>query len=406
MKTEKTITKSIARGLLSSLLIVVAPILLVRRQCALAIILAALAVLSVCLTTPLQAGEDLLQQFKSLRNAYIRDFNALPPFPESASTSNKFATEDLDGPIRSSQMMAVRDMQESRFFAQYAGRVRSLLSRDTELAPYAEKTARIYIQASNLSKRTADLQSQMLPISRALKTMFPRVDRTNPNDINAWNNLVGQRNSLDSQAVVLSHQSTALLEQATANNDDIQNRLQKRQSRGQADGLANSDSTTSDHFGGRKANPKLVPAEKGTIGSTKPGEQLKAAALEAKNGNKSDFRKNFDEGGAKSDGSLVAAHTVSAGPLPIDLSHFSERAKKDPQIVASLNNLSKLESKRMQVDKELNQLTAQRNTAKDPGTMKELTRKVDQETKLKQANLVEITNTTQEIEKRHREIDY
>ena len=367
------------------------------------IILVALAVLSLGPTTPLQAGENLLQQFKSLR-ADTRDLDALPRVPVAPGQA---AIEDVDGPIRIYQILASVEMQESTIWARYGGRIRSLLARDAELAPYGEKSAQIYSQVSSLCKAEASLSSQEVAISQTLKAMLPHVDRTNYHDVAAWNNLVNQRNALDSQGAADIAQVTALLQKAHALNDDIQNRLQKRQSGGQANGLANSDSTTSDAFGSRKANPNLVPAEKGTIGSnTRAGDQLKAAALEAKKGDKSDFRKNFDEGGAKSDGSLVPAHTLSAGPPPMDLSHFSERAKKDPQIVASLNNLSKLESKRMQVDKELNQLTAQRNAAKDPGTMKELTKKVDQETKVKQANLVEITNTTQEIEKRHRKIDY
>jgi hypothetical protein len=313
----------------------------------------------------------------------------------------------MDGIIRGLQITMSNNIQQSQLHAEYAGRIRSLLARDGELAGYGEKVGQIYSQLSSLYKRTADYNRQQIAIAQQARAMFPRVDQTNPNDVAAWNNLMIQGNSLASTAGALIQQVNALDQKGSVIYNDIETRLQKRQSAGQTNGLANSDSTTTDAFGTRRANPKVVPAEQGTIGfNTKPGAQVKAAALEAKNGDKSDFRKNFDEGGAKSDGSLVAAHTLSAGPPPMDLSHFSERAKKDPQIVASLNNLSKLESKRMQVDKELNQLTAQRNAAKDPGTMKELTKKVDQENKVKQANLVEITNTTQEIEKRHRKIDY
>jgi hypothetical protein len=226
-------------------------------------------------------------------------------------------------------------------------------------------------------------------------------------EVNFQDNRLVSPSTADSLAAQLRTQARQQYFQIKLQLERDKQALEKRESRGQSDRLNNSDSTTRDVFGTRKSNAKFPIAEAGQTGSNrKAGDQLKAAALEAKKGDKGDFRKNFDEGGAQSDGSLAAAHTLGAGPLPIDLSHFSERAKKDPQIVASLNNLSKLESKRMQVDKELNQLTAQRNAAKDPGTMKELTKKLDQENKVKQANLVAITNTTQEIEKRHREIDY
>ncbi len=319
---------------------------LAGRKCAMAIILGALAV-SLGPTTPLHAADDLLQQFKALQAALKRDFNALP---SAGPAQGHYAIEDVDGPIRNDQILMSNAMQESRIWAQYAGRLRSLLARDPELAPYGEKAAQIYSQISSLCKEKADIERQELAKSQALKTLGPHTD------INAWNHLMDQRNSLDSKAAAIIGQQLALLDRRDAINDDIQNRLQKRQSGSHTGGLANS-STTSDAFGTRKANPKLLPAEKGTIGSnTKAGDQLKAAGKEAKKGDRSDFRKNFDEGGAQGDGSLAAAHTLSAGP-PTKDPVIPRELQNDPKVTNAVTKRAAARSDIQRIETELKTLS-------------------------------------------------
>ena len=57
----------------------------------------------------------------------------------------------------------------------------------------------------------------------------------------------------------------------------------------------------------------------------------------------------FDIGGAPSAGSLIP-HTVGGGPRPLDLATFSERARKDPQLMTMVQDLAELQVKRRQLE--------------------------------------------------------
>lgn len=280
--------------------------------------------------TPLLAAENLLQQFKALRADTTRDLNALPALLTISANWDRI--NDTDTPILATQIFMSRAMQKSTIWAHYGSRVRALLARDSELAAYGDKSAQIYSQVSSLCQAEADIDRQRIAVDQGLKAMLPRVDRTNPNDINAWNQLISRDNSLDSQGAALFGQETALLEKAHALDDDIQNRLQKRQNSSHTRGLANSGSTTNDVFGTTKSNPKLPPRNTPTIGNaTGAGAQLKAAAKEARSGDQSDFRKNYDEGGAQSDGSLVVNGKGSRQD-PDRAPAVAEKYKSNPEI--------------------------------------------------------------------------
>lgn len=177
----------------------------------------------------------------------------------------------------------------------------------------------------------------------------------------------------------------------------------QRQKEAEKARLASNDSTTGDSFGTRKANPKLLPAEGRKPGSnTKAADQLKSAAAQAARGG--DLTKNYDEGGARNAGTLTA-HTLSAGASPMDLSHFSKRAKEDPEIIASLKILSALQAKRSGFEIQRTKLTKERNLTKDAALTKTLTERLTQEDKKYQTTLVEITKTTEAVEKQRRAVD-
>lgn len=89
----------------------------------------------------------------------------------------------------------------------------------------------------------------------------------------------------------------------------------------------------------------------------------------------------------------------------MDLSHFSERAKKDPEIVASLGWLTELQTKRRELDTQRTALTKERNLTMDPAAMQKLTEQLDKKNKEFADNLTAISEKTEQIEKRHREID-
>jgi len=119
------------------------------------------------------------------------------------------------------------------------------------------------------------------------------------------------------------------------------------------------DSTTSGAFGTKNANPKLVPAEKGTIGSNEgAGAQLKAAAKEAERGDQSDFRKNYDAGGAQSDGSLVYARGSQRDQISAVPGQFQD-AKKYPEIMRYDQEAKRAAAQRDKLDQEIAKLERQ-----------------------------------------------
>lgn len=147
----------------------------------------------------------------------------------------------------------------------------------------------------------------------------------------------------------------------------------------------------------------LTPKPKGKPGArTKAGDQLKSAAAQAAAGE--DGRVTFDIGGAPSAGSLIP-HTVGGGPRPLDLATFSERARKDPQLMTMVQELAELQVKRRQLESEREVLEAQRNLAKDPAKMQALSGQVGLKEKEYQTNLKAIFDQTEQVEKRHRMVD-
>jgi hypothetical protein len=128
------------------------------------------------------------------------------------------------------------------------------------------------------------------------------------------------------------------------------------------------------------------------------GSQLKSAAATARNGG--DLTKNYDVGNANPDGSLVypAAHSI-------DLSSFSERARSDPLIQATVKQLDALQVNHLQLEKQCVELTKQRDAATDKDQMEKLTQQLDQKKKDYQDNQLSIFTQTQVMEKRHKEID-
>ena len=169
------------------------------------------------------------------------------------------------------------------------------------------------------------------------------------------------------------------------------------------DGLEFMDASTRGAFGSKESGAKFATVAPHTTGSdTKAADQLVSAAAAAKH--QGDLAINFDVGGAPSAGTLVAP-TVDGRYTAVDLSHYSERAKKDPQIVTSLKGLTDLQAKRHELQAQREELIKQRDTEKDPEVMKQLTTQLDEKNTAYQANLTAITEKTDQIEKRHREID-
>lgn len=153
-------------------------------------------------------------------------------------------------------------------------------------------------------------------------------------------------------------------------------------------------------FGVPMAKPNLIPIPPGKTGSNiAAGDQIKSAGAQARDG---DLRQNFDGGGAAGAGSLIP-HTVSAGPPSFDVSTFSERAQKDPQLMTLVQDLAALQEKRRQLELE----RAQLETARNLGTpkMNELSDLAAQKDQDYQNNLKAIVDQTERVERRHLEVD-
>ena len=110
--------------------------------------------------------------------------------------------------------------------------------------------------------------------------------------------------------------------------------------------------TTNGAFGTNVATPTLVggaagPSKVGT--DTKAGDQLLSVGAAVKRGD--DLTNNYDIGTAVSAGSLVFPKYGS-----VDLSTFSERARKDPQVVSMAKELDALQIKRGQLERERDEL--------------------------------------------------
>jgi len=158
--------------------------------------------------------------------------------------------------------------------------------------------------------------------------------------------------------------------------------------------------TTKSAFGSNVANPKLEasPTQPAKVGSnTKSGDQLMSAANTAKHDG--DLTANYDAGTATSAGSLVFQKSS------IDLSTYSERARKDPQVIAALMELDSLQAKRSQLERERDELVKQRNAAVDKAAMDKATAELDRKEKEYQDNVAVISQKSKDLEKRHREID-
>lgn len=156
-------------------------------------------------------------------------------------------------------------------------------------------------------------------------------------------------------------------------------------------------------FGSRDSDPVLIPSRPATKGTeTRADVQLKSAAVIAEAGE--DLTVTYDVGGGPNAGSL-SFHTVSAGGSTVDLSRFSDRAKKDPEIVEGLRALADLQTIRTQLGTERDQLVKARNFEKDEATMKWISEQLDIKEAAYQANLKAITDKAAVVEKRHRQID-
>ena len=163
---------------------------------------------------------------------------------------------------------------------------------------------------------------------------------------------------------------------------------------------AAGQTTTTGAFGANLANPTLIPAgpSLSLATDTRAGSQIKSAAATATNGG--DLTKNYDVGNADPDGSLVYPTSHS-----VDLSSFSERARSDPMIQATVKQLDALQVNRLQLEKQCVELTKQRDAATDKDQMEKLTQQLDQKNKDYQDNQLSIFTQTQVMEKRHREVD-
>lgn len=158
--------------------------------------------------------------------------------------------------------------------------------------------------------------------------------------------------------------------------------------------------TKKGQFGTNVSDPKLVGRAAGpaTVGTdTKAGDQLLSAAKTAEHGG--DLTPNYDAGTAKAAGSLVFPKSG------VDLSTYSERAKKDPQVISMLKELDSLQARRSELEHERDELVKQRNVAVDKQAMDKATAELDKKEAEYQDSLALISKKTQDLEKRHREID-
>jgi len=153
-------------------------------------------------------------------------------------------------------------------------------------------------------------------------------------------------------------------------------------------------------FGTNVSNPKLElgatgPAKVGT--DTKAGDQLLSAAKTAEHAG--DLTANYDKGTAVASGSIVFP---KGG---VDLSTYSERAKKDPQVISMLKELDSLQARRSELEHERDELVKQRNAAVDKAAMDKATAALDKKETEYQNNVALISQKSKDLEKRHREID-
>jgi len=153
-------------------------------------------------------------------------------------------------------------------------------------------------------------------------------------------------------------------------------------------------------FGTNVSDPKLVGGATGpaTVGTnTKAGDQLLSAAKTADHGG--DLTANYDKGTAAASGSLVFPKSG------VDLSTYSERAKKDPQVNSMLKELDSLQARRGQLERERDELVKQRNVAVDKVAMDQATAELNKKEQEYQDNMALISQKSNALEKRHREID-
>ncbi|HUN53953.1 MAG TPA: hypothetical protein VMU29_02225 [Smithella sp.] len=109
----------------------------------------------------------------------------------------------------------------------------------------------------------------------------------------------------------------------------------------------------------------------------------------------------FDTKGGKSPHSYLTVAVPATG-APVEL---SDRAKKDPRMIKTLKELEKLQIKRQELDAERTRLARERNSAKDPEQMKQLTQKLDKAESDYQSNLLSASKTYDKVEKLKRTID-
>ena len=227
---------------------------------------------------------------------------------------------------------------------------------------------------------------------------------------NAWrDNIANARRALDNQ-------------DATAKIQGVVNSFPKPDAKTSAAGNLSFDDfgdsapggTKKGLFGTNISDPKIVERATGKVGTdTKAGDQLLSAAKTAEHGG--DLTANYDRGTATATGSLVF-------PKPgVDLSTYSERAKKDPQVISMLKELDSLQARRSELEHERveahartpsvfmeherDEMVKERNASVDKAAMRKATKKLDTLEAEYQLNVAVISYKTQEIEKRHREID-
>ena len=109
----------------------------------------------------------------------------------------------------------------------------------------------------------------------------------------------------------------------------------------------------------------------------------------------------FDTKGGKSPHSYLTVAVPGTG-APVEL---SEKAKKDPRMIKTLKELETLQIKRQELDAERTRLARERNSAKDPEQMKQLTQKLDKAENDYQSNLLSASKTYDKVEKLKRTID-
>ncbi len=84
---------------------------------------------------------------------------------------------------------------------------------------------------------------------------------------------------------------------------------------------------------------------------------------------------------------------------------MSERARKDPRMIAAQKELADLRTKRQKLDEERTQLAKERNSTSDPVKLQQLTKDLDKAEKEYQGNLQAFSTKTEAIEKLKRTID-